>query len=301
MRWSTSSSACSPSATRSRLIAAAPGPGSASSGSPTRSRCARPISSSAREARGAAGGGAHGRPRRWCRSSCPTTGWRATSSETLASIAAQTHPRIETIVVNDGSLRPEDEILGELAERYPISVVTQVNSGLGQARNLGIELSRGRYVLPLDPDDLILPPFVERCVEVLERRPELAYVTAWSEYMDERGRPLGAGGYRPLGNAVASLERENLAGSAMAVFRRRLFDDGLRYSPDLTSYEDWLVYRELQAAGERGHVIPETLLRYRVRRGSMLRAVAMPGRDRLLGELRAHAREAEVSWTPSSA
>jgi glycosyltransferase involved in cell wall biosynthesis len=222
-------------------------------------------------------------------------------AETLASIAAQTHPRIETIVVNDGSLRPEDDILGELAERYPISVVTQVNSGLGQARNLGIELSRGRYVLPLDPDDLILPPFVERCVEVLERRPELAYVTAWSEYMDERGRPLGAGGYRPLGNAVASLERENLAGSAMAVFRRRLFEDGLRYSPDLTSYEDWLVYRELQAAGERGHVIPETLLRYRVRRGSMLRAVAMPGRKRLLGELRAHAREAEVSWTPSNA
>ena len=53
----------------------------------------------------------------------------------------------------------------------------------------------------------------------------------------------------------------------MALFRRRLFDRGLRYSPDLTSYEDWLVYRELHAGGHHGHVIPETLLRYRVRRG----------------------------------
>ena len=222
--------------------------------------------------------------------------------ETIASIAAQTHSPIETIVVDDGSRREEDDrVLAWMAERYPLSVVTQENSGLGQARNLGIQLSRGRYVLPLDPDDVILPRFVERCVEVLEERPELAYVTAWSEYVDERGLPLGAGGYRPLGNRVAWLERENLAGSAMALFRRRLFERGLRYSPDLTSYEDWLMYRELRAAGQHGHVIPETLLRYRVRVGSMLRAVARPGYQRLMGELRAHAREAEVSWTPSSA
>jgi hypothetical protein len=155
-------------------------------------------------------------------------------------------------------------------------------------------------VLPLDPDDLILPSFVERCVEVLEQRPEVAYVTAWSEYMDEHGRPLKGGGYRPLGNRVAWLEQENIAGSAMALFRRRLFERGLRYSPDLTSYEDWLMYRQLLAAGQHGHVIPETLLRYRVRPRSMLRAVARPGYKRLIGELRAHAREAEVSWTPSS-
>ena len=168
--------------------------------------------------------------------------------ETIASIAAQTHSPIETIVVDDGSRREEDDrVLAWMAERYPLSVVTQENSGLGQARNLGIQLSRGRYVLPLDPDDVILPRFVERCVEVLEERPELAYVTAWSEYVDERGLPLGAGGYRPLGNRVAWLERENLAGSAMALFRRRLFERGLRYSPDLTSYEDWLMYRELRA------------------------------------------------------
>ncbi len=114
--------------------------------------------------------------------------------ETIASIAAQTHSPIETIVVDDGSMREEDDrVLAWLAERYPLSVVTQQNSGLGQARNLGIQLSRGRYVLPLDPDDVILPRFVERCVEVLEERPELAYVTAWSEYVDERGLPARRG------------------------------------------------------------------------------------------------------------
>jgi hypothetical protein len=155
-------------------------------------------------------------------------------------------------------------------------------------------------VLPLDPDDVLLPTFVARAVETLERRPELAYVTAWSEFIDEDG-DAHAGGYRPLGNLVDDLESENVAGSAMAVFRRRLFERGLRYSEDLTSYEDWLVFLRLRAADAGGHVIPETLLRYRIRRASMLRSVDTERRERLRGELDAHMREAEMRWTPSSA
>ena len=188
--------------------------------------------------------------------------------ETLESVAAQTYPRIETIIVNDGSLRDEDAGLAELAERHGASLVTQPNSGLGQARNLGVDLARGRYILPLDPDDVLLPRFVERAVEVLEQRPELAYVTAWTEFIDEHGAPLHGGGYRPLGNAVAGLESENLAGSAMALFRRRVFERGLRYcrGPDqLRGLAG--VYRGCATPATIGHVIPETLLRYRVRRG----------------------------------
>ena len=216
--------------------------------------------------------------------------------ETLRSIAAQTHPRLEVVLVNDGSLRDEDGILAELGERYEVTIVTQRNSGLGQARNLGLDLIRGRYVLPVDPDDELMPTFVERCVDVLEQRPELAYVTAWSEFIDENGDPH-EGGYRPIGNAATWPEVENVTGSAMAVIRRRLFERGLRYSPDLTSYEDWLLYMQMRAAGEYGHVIPETLLRYRIRTSSMMRGVAKEKRERLAGEFAAHLKEAEVKWT----
>ena len=107
--------------------------------------------------------------------------------ETLRSVEAQTYRELEVIVVNDGSLRDEDAFLYDLPG---VRVVTQVNAGLGAARNFGVRASRGVYVLPLDADDLIAPTLVERCVEALERDPDLAYVTTWVEYMEPDGTPL---------------------------------------------------------------------------------------------------------------
>jgi glycogen synthase len=219
--------------------------------------------------------------------------------ETVASVAAQTHPAVEIVIVNDGSLRPEDRVVYELADEFGARVVTQVNSGLGAARNMGISQSRGRYVVPLDADDTIAPDFVARCAQALERDPELAYVTTWVEYMDADGRTASDadGGYVPLGNWSELVERNNIGGTCTAVIRRRFFEEGYAYSTDLTSYEDWLLYLELHRAGHFGAVIPERLIRYRVRDKSMMRTVGAPRLARLYDELRAHQREREIAWT----
>jgi hypothetical protein len=81
------------------------------------------------------------------------------------------------------------------------------------------------------------------------------------------------------------------------VIRRSLFESGFAYSTDLTSYEDWLLYLDLHHAGHHGAVIPERLIRYRVREESMMRTVGAPRLARLFNELRAHRRELEISWT----
>jgi glycosyltransferase involved in cell wall biosynthesis len=218
--------------------------------------------------------------------------------ETIASAFEQTHRELEVIVVNDGSFREADRILEELTRRYPVKVVAQQNSGLGAARNFGISQSRGRYVFPLDADDVVAPTFVERCVEVLEDDEGPAYATAWSRFIDEKGKPLASrvADYAPIGNAGRGLDTLNVAGSAEAVFRKRVFDLGYWYDTDLTSYEDWMHFRELDRAGFHGHVIPEVLLWYRVRRESMLRSVAHRAHDRIVGEMEAHLRAREVAW-----
>ncbi|MDQ2980771.1 MAG: glycosyltransferase [Actinomycetota bacterium] len=219
--------------------------------------------------------------------------------ETIASLFDQTYGPLEVLVVNDGSFREEDVVLAELATTYPIMVLTQENAGLGAARNFGISQARGRYVFPLDADNVATATLVERCVEVLERRDDVAYVTSWSRYIDDEGMPSPPPslGYQPVSNDMRDLGAVNTAGDAAAVIRRRVFDRGFSYSVDATSYEDWLFYRRLERAGLHGHVIPERLLLYRVRGTSMMRDIGLPHHERLIGEMEAHLRSQEVQWT----
>jgi glycogen synthase len=219
-------------------------------------------------------------------------------ADCVESAFAQTHRSVEVIVVNDGSFAEEDWILAELAAEYPLSVLSQQNSGLGSARNFGITQSRGRYVVPLDADNMLEPSFVERTLAVLEGDPSVAFVTSWSRYVDADGRELGPPniGYQPIGNGSPMIERDNIAGDAIALIRRWLFDTGFAYGEDLASYEDWDLYRRLARAGHLGIVIPERLFRYRVREDSMIRRLGFPHTERLYGEMAAGVREREVRW-----
>ncbi len=222
--------------------------------------------------------------------------------ETVLSATRQTYPQIETIVVNDGSFRAADTLLEELSERHGLRLLTQVNSGLGAARNTGIVHARGRYVMFLDADNVITPTFIERCVEVLEGDPELAYATTWARYINEKGEvwPGASDGYRPLGNWTSLVDDRNVAGDAAAVFRRSIFADGLAYSPELTSFEDWGLYREMRTLGLLGTVIPERLLEYRIRERSMLRQIGSPNQERIESEIRARIKERGMRWTATS-
>jgi glycosyltransferase involved in cell wall biosynthesis len=219
--------------------------------------------------------------------------------EAVASVAAQTYPRTEILIVNDGSFRPEDEILLELEARYGASVITQANSGLGAARNLGIELSRGRYVLPLDADNLLEPEFVARCVEALEEDPGLAYVTSWLRYVDDGGRPWKGTEeiLMPIGNFPRAVDRLNVAGDAVAVLRRAIFDEGLAYSTDVAGFEDWTLYREMRRRGLVGHAIPKPLIAYRLRDDSMMRALTSSREQWARAASDAHVAERAVEWT----
>jgi glycogen synthase len=223
--------------------------------------------------------------------------------DTLRSIAAQTYPNLEVLVVNDGSLRERDRVLEALSERYRFRLLTQHNQGLGAARNFGVAHARGRFVLPLDADDTLEPDFVERCVDALLADPDLAYVGTWSRFVDEDGaaREDGDPGYAPLGNWSALIAEQNVGGSASAVIRRWLFDDGLRYSHELTSYEDWLFYLQLRQAGHLGDIIPRVLLHYRIRASSMLRATGVVNWERLRGEVSARLAEGAIEWTSPNA
>ncbi len=80
----------------------------------------------------------------------------------LDSVLGQTFTDFEVICVNDGSPDACGEILAAYARKDSrIRVVTQENQGLSMARNNGVNVASGEYVLFLDSDDCIHPQLLE--------------------------------------------------------------------------------------------------------------------------------------------
>ena len=73
----------------------------------------------------------------------------------IDSIVKQDYKDYEMILINDGSTDRSLEIIQRLAERNSrIRVESIVNEGVSHARNKGIELANGEYVLFMDADDM---------------------------------------------------------------------------------------------------------------------------------------------------
>ena len=75
---------------------------------------------------------------------------------TLRSALAQTWPRTEVIVVDDGS-RDRTLEVAKAFERGSVKVVSQPNMGAPAARNAAFQLAQGDYIQWLDADDLLDP------------------------------------------------------------------------------------------------------------------------------------------------
>lgn len=74
--------------------------------------------------------------------------------EALDSLVNQTLKDIEFICINDGSTDNSLNILNAYAENDArFTVISQENQGQGVARNKGVELAKGEYIVFLDPDD----------------------------------------------------------------------------------------------------------------------------------------------------
>lgn len=86
----------------------------------------------------------------------------------IKSVVNQSYKELEIIAVNDGSTDDSLSICDTLAAQdNRIKVFSQINGGVSKARNTGLRLAKGEYVMFLDSDDYMLPDMCKTMLDVL--------------------------------------------------------------------------------------------------------------------------------------
>lgn len=99
--------------------------------------------------------------------------------ESIGSVLAQEYENIELVIADDGSTDGfTQRYLKELAALGSdrVRVLFLPHGGPARARNRAIEAATGDYILPLDADDKIEPPYVREAAAVLEAEPQTGMV-----------------------------------------------------------------------------------------------------------------------------
>jgi len=198
----------------------------------------------------------------------------------LDSIVNQTMREIEIICVDDGATDSSGQILDEYAARDSrIRVVHKTNGGLASARNAGMAIAHGKYVLFVDSDDYLSTTLCERVFQKAEKTN--AEMTLFHHALDENGKIVPIDfqnnhllGTDPLGNLQACFE---MGPNVWKFLWKRSFmeEHSMRYHED-TQWEDTPFTTRGAFLAKNIALLPEIHYFYRSNPDSLMRAKNSP-------------------------
>ena len=188
--------------------------------------------------------------------------------ETLESVMAQSFTDWECIIVENGSTDGSKDIVGSYAGKDSrfVPLFLSENVGVAAARNKGLELSKGEYILFLDADDIISKTYMAQAVLALDADPTLTVVYGKAQrFGSETSWDL------PQFSMDTMLSRNCLYISCF--FRKA---DAVPFDPEFkTGFEDWDFWLSVLEKVETPRVkqLDEVCFYYRTRRTSRNRGV----------------------------
>jgi len=196
--------------------------------------------------------------------------------QAIESVLNQIYKNYEILIINDGSTDSSEEIIKKyclLDTR--IKYFYQQNSGVSNARNKGIEISKGIIIAFIDSDDVWEPENLEVKVKALVNDPLLFWVFSDMYFADETLNKT---------ELVEGITNEDILGSLLLrsgevihtpsgiVLKKECLTKGaIKFDPNATPSEDLDLCIQIAALGYKGKRIPEPLWTYRVLSNSLSR------------------------------
>ncbi|EOQ65373.1 hypothetical protein F935_00217 [Acinetobacter calcoaceticus ANC 3811] len=182
--------------------------------------------------------------------------------DTIKSIDEQTYTNFECIIVDDGSNDSAElcENIADYLSKDKYKYFKKENGGVSSARNWGVNNASGDYLMFIDSDDKIESSYIEKCLNILQMRPDLAFVCTNVQEFERSNNKIN--------HKIVSLKEfifHNAVFPCIALMRTADFKRVGGYDEKLKVCEDWNLYISLLKNNEKYFVIPEYLYFYRKR------------------------------------
>jgi FkbM family methyltransferase len=192
-------------------------------------------------------------------------------AEAMESVIAQTHPDVELVLVDAGSTDRSAAVAQGVMATHPEARIELVSEPASErpahARNRGVQVAHGDYLLCLDPYDGLPPDFIERCAAALDANPDAGF--AYADHQD-----LASEAYHAVRDYdFEALTSRNFLG-AVALFRRSAWEAAGGFDAAMP-YDDWDFWIGCADSGHHGLKVEGTAWHNRIRTNGRRRSDAL--------------------------